>query len=414
MGGSLLVGTLVARYLQPSAFGMLNIATAIYMLFNTASNLGLDYLVVRDVVLHPEGNHEVLGTAFWLKAIASVITTLAAVVFTWATHRADHVLILMVALLSVAAITQAFDVIDYFFQAKTLSRRTVIPKLFMFVVVNGLRLAGVFRHASVLFFVIIAAAEIVLGEVALLVSYRYFPHGLPPWKLSRKRARKLLRDGLPLVVASLLVMIYMRTDQILLAHYLGDRSVGLYSAAVRLSEVWYAIPVLICNSVMPKLLPSFVSNRPLYYARLQVVYNLMVLVSVILALGTLLVGHSVVGMLFGAAYGQSAPILSIHIWTGVFVFVGVLGGQQMVHEGLTIIEMRRALLGAVINVVLNILLIPRFGIAGSAYATLMAQAGSSYICDAFSRRTWHIFRMKSYALSGLWILQGKKAWYPAT
>ncbi len=405
MGGALIVGTLVARYLEPSAFGQLNLATAIFMLFNTVSNLGLDYLVVRDTVLDQESVPEVLGTAFLLKAGASVLTTSFALLFTWATHPHQALLVWMTAVLSIAAISQALDVIDFFFQARTLSRYTVIPKLLTFVLVNLLRLAAVFRHASVLIFAELAAAEILFGELALLVSYRFYAHGLSRWRFNMARGWKLLQESWPLVLASLLVMIYMRTDQILLGYMLNDQAVGYYSAAVRLSEIWYAVPALICNSVMPQMLRLLTENKVLYYRRVQMLYNALVLLSVLLAVITLPASRFAVTLLFGKAYLPAAHVLNIHIWTGVFVFIGVLGGQQMVHEKLTVVELQRAGLGAGMNLVLNLLLIPRYGIVGSAVSTLAAQATASYLADVFDPRSRHIFWMKTRALSGIWLLR---------
>jgi O-antigen/teichoic acid export membrane protein len=410
MGGALLVGTLVARYLAPAAFGMVSLATAIYLLFNTVSNLGLDYLMVRDVVLHPDEIHEVMGTAFWMKAAASVITTAFAVLFVWLTHPGQLALVAMVALMSVASISQAWDVIDYFFQAKTLSRLTVIPKLIAFLLANVARLLAVYLRLGVMTFVVITAAEMLFGEIGLLVSYRLHQHGIPNWRWNRTRARLMLRQGLPLVAASFLVMVYMRTDQIMLGYFLGERSVGYYSAAVRISEIWYAIPMLTCNSVMPRLLRALHDDKALYYRRLQGVYNGLALISVSLGLLTLPLSRWMVTFLFGQAYISAAHILNIHIWTGVFVFIGVLGGQQLIHEGLSIVELRRAGAGAMVNLLLNFLLIPRYGIAGSAFATLAAQIMSSYLMDVFSARTRHIFRMKSYALSGLWLLRREFNW----
>ena len=412
MGGALLVGTMLARYLGPDNFGIFNLANAIFVLFNTVSTLGLDYLVVRDVVLHPETNHDLLGSAALLKAVASVVTTLAAIAFAWLMHPGEPVLVGMVALLSVAAITQAFDVVDFFFQGKTLSQHTVLPKLLVFVVVNLLRLLAIYRHASVLVFVELAAVEIAAGELALLASYLRFPHAIPAWRASAVRMRSLLRQGLPLMLAGLLVMLYMRVDQVLLGYLAGTRTVGLYSAAIRLSEIWYAVPVLICNSFMPRLLLSFSDDRKHYEQRLQTLYNLLVAVSVALAIATLPVSRWVVMLIFGKAYLPAAGILNVHIWTGVFVSIGVLGGQQLIHEQMQMVELRRAALGMVVNVGLNLLLIPRFGALGSAWATLAAQAVASYLADAFSTRTRHIFWMKTRALSGWWLLRWRTA-HPA-
>jgi PST family polysaccharide transporter len=221
------------------------------------------------------------------------------------------------------------------------------------------------------------------------------------------RGRKLLTESWPMVVASVLVMVYMRTDQILLGYFLGARAVGYYSAAVRLSEIWYMIPAIICSTVMPKLLTLLDTDKVLYYRGLQHLYNYFVLVSVGLALVTIPASHWLIRLVYGGAYLPAAAILNVHVWTGVFVFIGVLGGQQLIHEKLIAIEMQRALMGAVVNLVLNLLLIRRFGVVGSAVATLVAQATASYLSDAFSGRTRHLFRMKTRALSGFWMLRAE-------
>lgn len=404
MGGSLLVGTLVARFLGPSQFGILNLATAIYLLFNTVSNLGLDYLVVRDAALYPDQEHELLGTAFLLKVAASVLTTLSAVLYAWLAHPRESIIVLLVALFSVVSILQGFDVIEYFFQAKTLSRYTVVPKTVIFLLASVARLWAVHVRASLLIFGAIIALEMLLGELSLIFSYlRYELRTVGRWKFRLERGKSLLKESWPLVLASLLVTIYMRMDQILLGFLTSSKVVGYYSAAVRLSEIWYVIPSLICSSVMPKLLTKMVADKKQYYDRLQTLYNYFVLLSVVLAVGTMLLSRVAIYLIFGRAYMAAASVLTVHIWTGVFVFIGVLGGQQLIHEKLVAVELRRALLGAVANLGLNLLLIPRFGGIGSAVATLVAQALASYVADAFSSRTRHLFRMKSYALSGLWL-----------
>jgi len=315
--------------------------------------------------------------------------------------------VIIVALLSISAIAQGLDVIEYYFQAKTLSRYSVVPKNIVFLAASIARIYAVFLHCSLLAFAWIAALEMLLSEAALLISYWIYRRSFPQWKFKSAHGNRLLKESWPLVLASLLVMIYMRTDQIMLGMLTNNKVVGYYSAAVRLSEIWYIVPTLICSSVMPRLLNCFNTDKALYYARIQLLYNYLVLISMTLALATVVVSRPVVVLAFGHDYLPAAGILTIHIWTGVFVFIGVLGGQQLIHENLVKIELQRAFLGAIVNLGLNVLLIPRYGGIGSACATLVAQAAASYFSDAFNRRTRHLFRMKTYALSGLWLLQGR-------
>ncbi len=404
MFGAVLVGTLVARYLGPDQFGFLNYGLAIYGLFNVISNLGLDSLVVRDLALHGNSEPSILGTAFVLKALASVVTTAAAMIAARVLDPNHNELIIIVALLSFASISQALDVIDYFFQAHTRSRYSVMPRNISFICASVARFAAVLLHAGLLTFAWIAALEVLAAELGLTFTYFRYRRLWPRWSWSSSRARTLLSESWPLLISSVMVMVYLRTDQILLGKLGSMEAVGNYSAAIRFSEIWYAIPVIVTTSVMPRLLKTRDHDPARYYARLQTFYETMILVSVAVTLFTLVVGPFAIKLLYGPKYSSAAGILSIHIWTGVFVSIGSIGGQQYVHERITITSLQRSAVSAIINVVLNLLWIPRWGGVGSAMATLVAQSFATYFGDAFDARTRHIFRMKTRAWLRFWML----------
>jgi PST family polysaccharide transporter len=404
MFGAVLIGTLVARYLGPDQFGLLNYGLAIYGLFNIISNLGLDSLVVRDVALDSTREPHILGTAFVLKALASVVTTIAAIIAARILDPHDRVLIIIVALISFASISQALDVIDFFFQARTRSRYTVVPRTGAFVAASLARLLAVFMHASLLAFAWIAAIEVLIAEFGLVITYFRYRRIFPRWNWDPKQAKALMSESWPLLISSVMVMVYMRTDQILLGKLSSMSTVGNYTAAIRFSEIWYAIPVIVTASVMPRILKTRDANPERYYARLQAFYEIMILISVLVTIGTLILGPTMVRFLYGARYSSAASILSIHIWTGIFVSVGSVGSQQCVHEKITSSALTRTAIGAVANVILNLLWIPRWGGMGSAMATLVAQSLAAYFADGLARRTRHIFWMKTRAFLHFWLL----------
>lgn len=406
MGGSLVVGTMVVRYLGPSQYGAFSYAFALYGLFNIVSNLGLDVLVVSEIALARDAGQEeqVLGTAFWLKVAASLVTTLAAVLYSGWTNAHDNVVTFIVGMLSVASISQGLDVVDYFFQAKTRSRLTVLPQLAVFLLSNVARVAAVVFKSPLLVFGLIASLEILGSELAMAAVYWRHHHNLFRWRFQRDRGVAMMKKSWPLMIASLLVIVYMRTDQVILGNLSTKAIVGQYASASRLSEIWYAIPSLICTSVMPRLLRKKENWPELYYSRLQRLYGLMAGLSILLAVAVTFFGKYLVVLLFGPAYLPAAQILRVHIWTGPFVFLGVTSGMQLVHEDLTRISLQRSIAGAVTNIALNYALIPRYGAIGSAVATLITQAATSYLLDAANQSTRHIFRMKTRALVGCWFL----------
>jgi PST family polysaccharide transporter len=404
MLGAVLIGTLVARYLGPDQFGLLNYGLAIYGLFNIISNLGLDSLVVRDIALDSSREPQILGTAFVLKAVASVVTTVAAIVAARILDPHNRVLVIIVALISFASISQALDVIDFFFQAHTRSRYTVMPRTGVFVAASLAKLVAVFMHASLLAFAWIAALEVLFAELGLVFAYFRYRRIFPRWNWDLKQAKGLMVESWPLLVSGVMVMIYMRTDQILLGRLSSMAAVGNYSAAIRFSEIWYAIPVIVTTSVMPRILKTRDADPKRYYARLQTFYESMILISVLVTIGTLVLGPTMIHLLYGSRYSSAASILSIHIWTGIFVSVGSVGSQQYVHEKITSSQMLRTLLGATANVILNLLWIPRWGGVGSAMATLVSYSISAYFADALQFKTRHIFKMKTKAFLRFWMV----------
>jgi len=404
MLGGLLVGTLVARYLGPDQFGFLNYGIAIYGIFNVVSNLGLDALVVRDVALDSSQECQILGTAFVLKAMASVLTTISAIVAASFLDSHGRTLVIIVALLSFASVSQALDVIDYFFQAHIRSRHTVVPRNIAFVAASFARLAAVFLHSSLLVFAWIAALEIFVGELGLLVSYIRYRGMLPRWNWNMRLSKSLMRESWPLMISGIMIMLYLRIDQVLLGRLSSMEVVGNYTAAIRFSEIWYAIPIIVTTSVMPRLLKTRDADPVKYYERLDIFYRIMILVSAVITVGTLAFGPRVIRLFYGSHFSSAAQILSIHIWTGIFISIGCIGGQQYVHEKITISLLHRSMISAGINVVLNLLWIPRWGGVGSAMATLVAQSYASYFGDALDQRTRHIFRMKTEAMLKFWML----------
>ncbi len=221
-------------------------------------------------------------------------------------------------------------------------------------------------------------AEVVLTASFLVVSYRLNRYNIWQWQYSRIVARGLLVSSWPLMLSGLAIMIYMRIDQIMIGEILGDKEVGLFSAAVRISEIWYFIPTAIVSSVVPIIIQSKKKSERLYYARLQTLLTTLVWLGICVAAVITLVRGPAISFLFGAIYAESADVLAIHIWGGVFVALGVGSGIWFTVENLQKYSFYRALIGGLVNVVLNITLIPKYGINGAAMATVVSYALSVF------------------------------------
>jgi PST family polysaccharide transporter len=187
----------------------------------------------------------------------------------------------------------------------------------------------------------------------------------------------------------------MKIDQVMIGQMLGDDDVGIYSAAVRLTEVWYFIPMVITSSVFPVIVQAKKHGDEAYKAILQKLFLLMIWLSLGVACLIMVFAQPFVSLFFGQEFIRAAGPLAIQCWAGIFIFAGLVSNQWYLLENLSRYTLYRNIFGAGINVVLNFLFIPRLGINGAALATLLTQLGTSYLFDGINSKTRPMFRMKS-------------------
>lgn len=402
MGIGLVVGVWVARYLGTQQFGLLNYATAFVALLTPFATLGLDNIVIREIVRDSSHKDEILGTTFFLKLLGGFVLVVLAIISISLLRSGEQLTCWVVSVLSVGVIFQAFDTIDLQFQAQVQSKYTVIAKNLAFIIITLVKINLIQINASLIAFAWAALAESGLGAIGLAINYRVQGYSLFVWRWSLTRAIALLKESWALMLSGLTIMIYMRIDQIMLGQMIDDRAVGLYSAATRISEIWYFIPTAIASSVFPTIIEAKGISESLYYQRLKQLLRLMVFLSTAIAIPMTFLSKTLVVGLFGQEYIAASAILSIHIWASLFVSMGVATSPWFVTEGLTKLSFQRTLLGAVANVLLNLVLIPTYSGSGAAIATVISYAIAGFFSHAIHIKTQKIFLIQVKSLLPKW------------
>jgi PST family polysaccharide transporter len=303
----------------------------------------------------------------------------------------------LVSIAATGLIFQAFDTIDSYFQSQVQSKLTVLAKNGAFLVVAGLRIWLIHLHAPVWSFAVAGVAELALGAVGLAIAYNSVGGSLLKWHTSWKLSIGLVRQGWPLILSGMAIMIYMRIDMVMLQVMRGDAAAGLYAAAIKVSEVWYFIPLAIVSSVSPAIMRAK-TNPLLYYSRLRTLFSGMILASLTIGSAVALASSWIVKHLYSGAYSQSAPVLAVHVWASVFVFMGVAQSPWDISENLLRLSFYRTAAGAIANIAMNMVLIPRYSALGAAIATVVSYALSGFLANAFDPRTRPIFylQLKSF------------------
>ncbi|MCP4953672.1 MAG: flippase [Proteobacteria bacterium] len=394
MGTGLFVGVWLARYLGPEQFGLFNFAAAFVGLFGAIAGLGLQGIVVRDIVRNTAGKEETLGTAAVLQFIAGLLAY-GLIIGTIFWLRPDDVMAkVLVAILGSTMLFKASEVAIYWFESQVLSKYIVWVQNGSFLVFAAIKVVLILNEAPLTAFAWTTMAEAFLVGLLMLIMLGLRGPKLRKLCFTVSRVKTLLRDSWPLLLSGIAIMIYMKIDQIMLGQMLGYEAVGIYSAAVRISEVWYFIPMMIVASVFPAILEAKKISEAQYYQRLQQLYDLMVWLSVGIALPMTFLSTFVVTLLFGEPFAESGAVLAIHIWAGVFVFLGVASGKWFLAENRQVLSFQRTALGAAVNVLLNFLLIPNFGYIGAAVSTVISQAMAALLFDAVQPVTRGMFLMK--------------------
>jgi O-antigen/teichoic acid export membrane protein len=290
---------------------------------------------------------------------------------------------------------QSFEVIDFYFQSKVLSRYVSLCRFTQLVLSSILKLYFIFAKADLFFFVLVSFIDEFTLAAALAYSYWKRKLGMFLGQFQFRLAKEMLKDSWPLILSGFAVMIYMRIDQIMIKQMLGKADVGLYSAAVKLAEAWYFVPMIISSSLFPAILNARKRSKELYHKRLQDLYDLMVCLGLVVAIPMTCYSARLVTLLYGEAFRGAARVLVIYSWAGIFVSLGVASGKWLLSENLQAISAKNTVIGALINVVLNYVLIPRWGIVGAAIATVVSYSFAAYVLFLFHENTRKNFVMLS-------------------
>ncbi|MEH2155264.1 flippase [Nostoc sp.] len=398
MGASLVVGVWVARYLGVQQYGLFNYALAFVALFSPIFTLGLDDVVVRHLVRQSSNKEEILGTTFWLKLLGGIASVLLAVGTMFFLGEHETLKIWLVAILGLAGIFRASDTIELWFQSQVQSKYTVIAKNTAFLLNTVIKIALILTKAPLLAFAWVTLAEFAMSAIGLLIVYQVKGSSLWLWRWSFAAAKTLLKESLPLIFSGFAIMIFMRIDQVMLGQMIGDSEVGVYSAAVRVSEIWYFLPGAIVSSVAPAIYAAKEKSESLYYQRIGQLLSLMTCISLAIALPMSFLSDKIIMVMFGSGYADAGAILAVHIWTSLFVFMGLATSPWFIAEGLNHVSLGKTLFGAILNIILNLLLIPKYSGLGAAIATIISQAAAAFICNAFDSRTQKIFKIQVRSL----------------
>lgn len=384
----------IARYLGPEEFGEMSYALALVSMVGSLSGLGLNNIVVRELVKKPFESSRILGTTFLLQMLSGLFFWIIAIILIDYLKPGNNKLQLMVIILGSAYIFKSSDVIRYWFESRIQSRNIIIFENMIILIMAIIKIILIKFNINLMGFIWTSAFEALFISITIMLIYSKKVGKLNKWFFDINEAFKLIKESWPLMLALAASMVGMKVNQIMLGFYASDGVVGNYSAAMRVAEVWLMIPSILGPSLFPFIISLKEKNKKEYHEKILFMSKILLLISVILAFSISLSASFIIENLYGVQYELAALYLSLLIWSGVPYISTFLIGQMFFIEKLVSFNFYNSIAIVVMIVGLNLILIPKFGGVGAALSSILVAVISSAFSLIFIELKTKLFSKK--------------------
>ncbi len=383
---SFVIGMLTVRYLGPSNYGVINYCNAYTAFFTAIAGLGIEAIVVKELIARPEEQGEIIGSSIFMRLIAGLFSMVSIFIILFFVDKGDPIILKVALLQSSVLVFKAFEIIDFWFQSKLQSKYASILKSISYVLVAAYKVFILVTHKSVEWFAFSVSLDFLI--IAVLLTIAYFRHGGAAFKLSKKISNILISQGYHYIISTLIITIYAQMDKVMIKHMISEADTGLYSAALMICQYWSLIPIAIINSMRPVIMEYKKDGKEEEYKHeFSHLYIILTWLGLGVSLLISLLAPFIMKVIYGETYVPASGALAIAIWYTTFSVLGVARGNWLVCEDKNQYAKWFVLFGAVTNIVLNIILIPILGINGAAIATLVTQLVVCYVGPAVFKET---------------------------
>lgn len=398
----LLVGIMVARYLGPEQFGLMNYVLSYVMLFSVFATFGLDGIEIREMSKSNADKNAIMGTAFGLRLGLSLFTILL-IFLTLLRFESDPYTFAMVMVFSLSLIATAFNVIRNYFTSIILNEYVVKTEISRSVLGALIKVVLLLCHCSLTWFIVASTFDFMLVAGGYLYSYQKKAGAIRAWNFDLAVAKKLLHESFPLLLSGAAIIIYQKINAVMIRNMLDNAAVGQFSVAAKIVEMGTFVPMVIAQTITPLLVRAHQEDPVRYTAKRQQFMDIMVWSGIAMAATMSLLAAPAIRILYGEEYLAAIPVLQIMAWRTVFIALQSASGVMILAENLQRWVVIRNLIGLIVSVVFNYLLIPGLGIVGSAIATVLTMAFAGYFSHMLIKPYHYLVPVQTSAIFLGWM-----------
>lgn len=382
---SLIIGRITAQYLGPSNYGIIEYTSSYVAFFTAICTLGFTNTVVKELMDRPGKQGDTLGTMMFFRICSSIISSVMLVCLIYVIDKGDWIIVCVGFLQSLTLIFQSFDIISYWYQSNLESKVSVKIQTYAYLIMAFYKIVILILQKDVIWFAFTTALENLAIAILLLISY-YLRKG-QKLTISLSHGKAMLRRSYQFILSGLISTVYAQMDRIMLKQMLNEAIVGLYSAAMNISGIWNFVLLALVNSAQPIIIASKERDEVLYIKQLKRLYAAIIWIGIVVTGGICLFAKQLIWILYGTRYLDAANTLKISSWYTIFAMLGTARGIWIVCEGKAKYAKYYFTMGAVVNIILNYLLIPYMGSEGAALATLVTQVITAIIAPLCFKET---------------------------
>lgn len=382
---SLLVTMITARYLGPTNYGVINYAAAVVAFVAPVVQLGFGNIQVLTLVERPDEEGKVVGTTLLSSIVMALVGICGIVAFSMIANRNDFQTIVVCALYSFVLLLQGAELIQYWFQKKYLSKYYSIISLSAFAVVSAYKVYLLTNGTSIAWFAISNSIDYALILAASIIVYRKL--GGQKLSFSRRLAFEMLEKSKHYILANLMIVIFTQTDRVMLQLMLNSEATGFYSAAATCSGMFNFIFAAIIDSARPTIFENLKKSHKSFEESVSMLYSVIIYLSLLICILVTIFSGLIVHIIYGVQYDPSIMTLRIAVWFIPFSFIGSVRNVWLLAENKQRWLPMINLSGAILNVIMNLVLIPLMGINGAAIASLLTQIFANVIVSYLIKET---------------------------
>lgn len=369
------IGIWVIRYLGPDRYGQWSLLLSWLFLITSVAPLGLDRVIIRDLATTPDDRQAIMGGTLVFRFLAGIVLYAAFCLTVYL--AAGPKLVALACVCGGSLIIQTPYVLDYWFQSRAQQKYFIIAQGIAAIAGCLGRLLVIYCKGGLVDLAVVTLAESFITSMCLLRFYQKdFRVSL---SVSWPALRVLLKQGLPLCLSAVAIAVYTRCDQAVISKSLGTNVNGIYAAAVKLSELTYILPAMLCVALYPMLSRMRSQTTERFERWKTYLFDSVTGGTIVLAAVVSFSAPLLCNLIYGPKFHGTARVLSIHIWTLPFVAQGSLRTSLLIAEGKLWLNAKSAILSALAGIGLSIWLTAVQGVVGAAAATVGIYAISAYL-----------------------------------